>query len=145
MSVARAHFVLHGLRVVGQLQLRVVDAAELPEHLHEVGLALEEALRGDDGRVLEGPEAHVLHVQHPLGLHELLVEARQPELRGQQAALDVEEAVVVRGEPVRFGLPALGPGRRYRRAGSPPGNLSEHFLADRAQSARFFLRVTAIA
>src|SRR5262245_59694739 len=101
--------VVDGQGVIRELELRIVDAPELEEHLHEVRLALRE--QGSDvlRRTPDLPDPEVLAVEDRLGVDELLVELRERKRGRQDGMLDVEEAVVTRGEPARLGQPRLGP------------------------------------
>src|SRR5215472_7363513 len=52
MHLRGAHLVFHRLRVLGELALRVVNLVELPQHLDEVRLALEQQLSGNGSNFL---------------------------------------------------------------------------------------------
>src|SRR5882757_10574541 len=67
------------LLVVPEQLLHIVLAAELPEGLHEVGLAAHEMSRGDRGAASERPPAHVLLEEDLLSLDQLVVEFLQGE------------------------------------------------------------------
>src|ERR1700722_7875356 len=67
------------LVVVPEQLLHIVLAAELPEGLHEVGLAAHEMARGDRGAASERAPAHVLLEEDLLGLDQLTVEFLQGE------------------------------------------------------------------
>src|SRR5439155_200427 len=69
------HRVAHRPRVVREQPLDGVDAAELPEHAHEVRLPAGEEPHGDAEDVVERAPAEVLAVQDVLGADELAVEA----------------------------------------------------------------------
>ena len=98
--------------MIAVLPLGVVDRAEFPQHLQVVRLAAGQ--RADEGTAVAGQRApaEVLAVEHGLRLHELLVEAMQRQARRQHRVLDVEQAVVVRGELAGLGQPRLGAGVR---------------------------------
>ena len=61
--------------MVGQLQLRVVDAIEFPEHFDKIGLPPEHMARRNAGSGPEGPPAQMLGVEDPLGLDQLVIKS----------------------------------------------------------------------
>ena len=63
--------------MVRHLQLRIIDAIELEEHLEEVRLAMGEQARDGRGRAPELLRPEVLAIQHLLRPHQLLVELGQ--------------------------------------------------------------------
>src|SRR5262249_9511814 len=86
--------VIDGQGVIRELELRIVNAAELEQHLHEVRLALREQ-RGDLFRgAPDLPDPEVLAIEDSLGVDELLVELRERERGRQDGVLNVEEAIV---------------------------------------------------
>jgi hypothetical protein len=86
--------------VVRGLQLRVVDAVELGEHLEEVGLAV-----GKQGRnVPRGSPELLCSV---LGAHQLGVERGERQMGGEHGVLDVEQPVVSARQPVRLRGPSV--------------------------------------
>src|SRR5437868_15034367 len=99
------HRVLQRLEVIVVLPLARIDASELPEHAEEVRLTAQREPQGERCRGAKSSNAEVLAVQHGLGLHQLLVETVERQSRGEDRVLDVEEAVVERGEAPRLGLP----------------------------------------
>ena len=48
------NLVLHRLAVIFDLQVWIVDAVELPEHLHKVGLTVNQSIDGQPGSFPEG-------------------------------------------------------------------------------------------
>src|SRR5215467_4806997 len=105
----RRHLHLVGDRtvVIGQQELGIEHAVELPEAPEEVRLAARKVAKYDSRHVAERRPPHVLHRQHALGMHELFVELRERQLRGQHRVLDVVEPIVARVDAPRLGAPGL--------------------------------------
>ena len=102
-------FIGDGLLMVGQLQLRVVDAIEFPEHFDKIGLPPEHMARRNAGSGPEGPPAQMLGVEDPLGLDQLVIKSWEGCSR-EDGVLNIEQAVIPGGELPRFGLPGFGAG-----------------------------------
>src|SRR5215467_5804382 len=105
----RRHLHLVGDRtvVVGQQELGIEHAVELPEALEEVRLTAREVAEYDSRHVPERGPAHVLHGQYALGAHQLIVELGERQLRGQHRVLDVVEPIVASVDAPRLGAPGL--------------------------------------
>ena len=70
----QGHLVVYRALVVGVLQIGIVDAAELEQHLDEVRLPLREQLGHLLGGAPDLPHAEVLAIEHLLRADELPVE-----------------------------------------------------------------------
>src|SRR5215831_11430723 len=66
--------------MIGQEELGIEHAVELPEAPQEVRLTAREVAEHDAGHIPEGGPSHVLHRQHALGAYQLLVELGERQL-----------------------------------------------------------------
>src|SRR5262245_35127279 len=97
----RGELIANGPSMVGDLEVGIIDAVELPEHLERAGLAAGQVAREDSGERPECPPAQMLAIEPLLRADELLIKLRQRQASRQDRMLNVEQPVVARGEQAR--------------------------------------------
>ena len=102
--------VLHWLAMIGELQVGAIDAVKLPNHSQKVCLPTKQVPHNDSCALAHCRPAKMFAREDALSFDELLVEFRERQLCRQHCMLNIEKAVIARGETARFGAPRLVPG-----------------------------------
>src|SRR6516164_1824363 len=103
------NFIDHGRGMVGEQQLRLVDAVQAEQALDKVGLTPQQQAASDARCVPQLAPVEVPAVDRPLGRHQLAVKLREWQACRQYRVLDVEQAIIAGLQPASVGDPTLGP------------------------------------
>ena len=91
--------------MVRQLQSRIVYALELPQHLQEIGLAVQQMAGRNAGGRPEGGPSQMFVIQNLLRLDQFAIELRQRERRRQLGMLDVIQTLIACRHTAGLGMP----------------------------------------
>ena len=72
----QADFIFHRLTVIGQLELPVIYAVELPKHSDKIGLTAKQLADNDTRAIAQRRPAQVLAGKHALRIDEFFVKFR---------------------------------------------------------------------
>ena len=67
------NLVLYRLPVIGDLQVRIINTVEFPQHFYKVRLSMEQSVNGESGRFPECGDPKMFDAENTLSFHEFPV------------------------------------------------------------------------